>query len=519
MVRAASRRFSNRCARISLLGTCMLGLSAPAYAALQSEDTAADTGYSAAINTLRQQAEQGDAEAQYNLGQAYLIGRGVPKDQEMAESWLAKSARQGNSDAIESYGLILFRNDHQAEAMPYIEAAAARGQNKAQYILGIAHFNGDLARQDWVRAYAMMILAAEGGLPQAELNLGTMDRYIPIAERQEGLRLARKLEIEIKERNGESGENIVASAPREPGPPPVQTEAQADPVATSREDAPVMETQTEAIEPAETTIEVAQLPPSSAATDEIVGAAETEEDTGPSQDMELAGTAESETEAPDEAADPEETVAEETEIAEPILDDSANMSEEDQAPVEEDAPPAEDTDPPAAEADVMPDEETESPEPVSEDAEASTNEDNAVSETAETAAETEVPVVDETAAEEAIPEAAVPEETVIDEADEPVESSEFVQPIPADASDTGPEPAEGQTATWRVQLGAFRTQEKVEAVWEDLKSRHDILSDLQVFYEDAGEFKRLQAGPFANKSDAAKLCKALNGKACFVVEK
>ena len=41
----------------------------------------------AQINALRERAEQGDAEAQYDLGFIYVTGRGVPPDDAEAGRW------------------------------------------------------------------------------------------------------------------------------------------------------------------------------------------------------------------------------------------------------------------------------------------------------------------------------------------------------------------------------------------------------------------------------------------------
>lgn len=40
----------------------------------------AETGDAQALTTLRQEANQGDAKAQYTLGFMYQFGRGVPQD-------------------------------------------------------------------------------------------------------------------------------------------------------------------------------------------------------------------------------------------------------------------------------------------------------------------------------------------------------------------------------------------------------------------------------------------------------
>jgi len=40
--------------------------------------------------------------------------------------------------------LMLFQDGRREEALPYVQAASTRGDPRAQYLLGVAHFNGDL---------------------------------------------------------------------------------------------------------------------------------------------------------------------------------------------------------------------------------------------------------------------------------------------------------------------------------------------------------------------------------------
>ena len=53
----------------------------------------------ATLDTLRQKAEQGDADAQYNLGIMYIAGDGIKRDENEAKIWLEKSAAQGHVEA------------------------------------------------------------------------------------------------------------------------------------------------------------------------------------------------------------------------------------------------------------------------------------------------------------------------------------------------------------------------------------------------------------------------------------
>jgi len=48
---------------------------------------------------LEKKAEAGDPYAQFNLGNAYYKGNGVPQDYKEAVKWYTKSAEQGFADA------------------------------------------------------------------------------------------------------------------------------------------------------------------------------------------------------------------------------------------------------------------------------------------------------------------------------------------------------------------------------------------------------------------------------------
>lgn len=150
--------------------------------------------FDTAVKEWRQPAEQGDADALFNLGQAYRLGRGVPADTARARELYAEAAQKGHVKAADNYGLLLFQQGEQQEAMPLIEAAADRGDPRAQYVLGLAHFNADYAPKDWVRAYALLTLAQGAGLPQASGALQQMDEYVPITQRQKAQVIAREME-------------------------------------------------------------------------------------------------------------------------------------------------------------------------------------------------------------------------------------------------------------------------------------------------------------------------------------
>ena len=183
----------------SLLGMALILGSAPAAADVKAGVDAWGRGdYQTAISEWRGPADKGDADAQFNLGQAYKLGRGVPQDLVQAEKWYKQAADQGHLQASDNYGLVLFQSNRRTEALPYLQASAQRGEPRAQYVLGTGHFNGDFVEKDWIKAYALMTRASAQQLPQATTNLAQMDRFIPIEDRRRAIELAGQMEQDEK---------------------------------------------------------------------------------------------------------------------------------------------------------------------------------------------------------------------------------------------------------------------------------------------------------------------------------
>lgn len=205
--------------------------------------------YKGAVDRWRSPAMKGDADAQFNLGQAYKLGRGVAADLNQAELWYAKAAAQGHEQAEASYALALFANGKRDKAAPWLQRAASRGDPRAQYVLGTMYFNGDVVQKDWVRAYGLVTRASQSGLAEASSAVAQMDKYMTVQDRQAGLTLARKYEEE-------------ASRAPLPGaaPPPVETAGTPPPRTT-----PVHTPPRIGATPPPAPVKVAANPPASAA--------------------------------------------------------------------------------------------------------------------------------------------------------------------------------------------------------------------------------------------------------------
>ena len=175
-----------------------------------------------AVSIWRPLALAGDPDAQFNLGQAYKLGRGVPTDLTQAEDWYRRAAKQGHLQAEDNLGLVLFTANRREEAMPFILRSAARGEPRAQYVLGTAHFNGDLAARDWPRAYALTKRASDAGLGIASARLAQLDSLIPLEQRQAGLAMIPEME-KAEQRERLAAVNAAAPPPATPAPATVKT--------------------------------------------------------------------------------------------------------------------------------------------------------------------------------------------------------------------------------------------------------------------------------------------------------
>jgi len=113
----------------------------------------------------KEQAEKGDAKAQYRLAQMYASGNQVEKDNTEALKWYRKAAEQGFADAQAKLG-DLYRLGQSGVERHYIESAkwylkaAQKSHVGAQIELGEAYLAGQGVLKDVAEAYAWFNLAA-----------------------------------------------------------------------------------------------------------------------------------------------------------------------------------------------------------------------------------------------------------------------------------------------------------------------------------------------------------------------
>ena len=178
--------------------------------------------FATATKAWQIESAKGDADAMFNLGQAYKLGNGVTQDLAQAEALFGRAATQGHIQASDNYGLLLFQRGQRTQALPFLRAAADRGDARAQYLLGIGHFNGDIVNKDWVRAYALVSLAQQAGLAQAAPALAKMDEHVPMAQRQQAVELAAELRSQADATRARqlAAADLGATVPTGPAPIP-----------------------------------------------------------------------------------------------------------------------------------------------------------------------------------------------------------------------------------------------------------------------------------------------------------
>jgi TPR repeat protein len=153
----------------------------PAAAPAAQESVAAlgdaDPSLPENIKQIETQARGGLAEAQHDLAAIYTAGHGgVKQNYERAAFWFRKAADQGIANAAYNLGVLY----HQGlgvkadikQAIKWYETAAKIDHPEAQYNLGIAYIEGIGVSYDPARATRYFENAANAGVMEAAYNLG-----------------------------------------------------------------------------------------------------------------------------------------------------------------------------------------------------------------------------------------------------------------------------------------------------------------------------------------------------------
>jgi len=137
------------------------------------------------IPSLKALAEEGDAEAQFQLANNYYIGEGVEEDYAQSFKWASRSAAQDNPKAKYRLGSLYIqgrgvpKDENKAKAL-FKESKigllnlADRNDPQARAYLGVMYQRGVGVEKDEKEAVKWYRKAAEQNDAEAQYNLGVM---------------------------------------------------------------------------------------------------------------------------------------------------------------------------------------------------------------------------------------------------------------------------------------------------------------------------------------------------------
>ena len=132
--------------------------------------------FTTALRLWRPLANQGIAEAQFNIGNMYYDGDGVQMNLLEAADLYLLAATQGYAPAQHNLARMYERGEgvklSTADAIKLFRLAATQGYAEAQYALGFRYDRGQGVVQDYVEAAKWYRLAADSGHANAQLYLG-----------------------------------------------------------------------------------------------------------------------------------------------------------------------------------------------------------------------------------------------------------------------------------------------------------------------------------------------------------
>ncbi len=426
--------------------------------------------YAVAVAIWTPFATAGDADALFNLGQAYKLGRGVPVDAAQARDYYRRAATKGHLPAQANLGIALFQAGEKPEAIKWLKLAADRGEARAQYVLGIAAFNGDGIGRSGSLGYAYLLRAQASGLPQATTALSTIAPGLSPVDRS-------------------TGETIAASLAAGGGVPPglaLATASRLLPVTPpARTALPVV---TPPVPPATRPALAASLP-TPAATPSASTAPPTRTAAGPAS----SGA------HPASAA----TASLDKPVLLPVPKPSPAVPLHEPSPAQADLA-AQDAVRDAADRRVP----TVRPDPTPATSIATV----AVPASRPVAVASAAPIPRPAAAAVADPLAPRPRIAATDAPRETTKSAAPLKPFET-AVDLAPKKLDG----WRVQLGAFSSRKLADAAWADVKT---TAAPAKPVFATDGAVTKLQMGPFASRDAAKAACTKLTaaGRACFVTQ-
>jgi len=180
---------TRRLALLLLVAAIAYGDAMPAVAA------APDPAEAVVARKIRAKAKKGDADAQYEIGRRYALGKGVWHNYAEAAKWYRRAADQGHTEAQLSLGILYEEGTgvpvDLSKAAYWYRKAAEQGDMRAQMRAGYMYGTGRGVPVDHVQAYLWYSLAAKQGDTLAAENRKAAADRLTSADMARALALVR----------------------------------------------------------------------------------------------------------------------------------------------------------------------------------------------------------------------------------------------------------------------------------------------------------------------------------------
>ena len=172
-------------------------VSTPTFASYESALSAYNNGeYATAFREWRIMAIRGFKKPQYQLGEMYARGLGVPQNHVEAVRWYRHAALRGYPEAqvelARRYFLGLGVKQDFEEAAAWAKIAVKANHRDAMYLLGVLCLTGHGLEQDNALAYYWFGRAAEQGHNKAKETLSALTDRMPFGEVNRAKRMLSK---------------------------------------------------------------------------------------------------------------------------------------------------------------------------------------------------------------------------------------------------------------------------------------------------------------------------------------
>ena len=129
------------------------------------------------IKAYKRAAEDGDVEAQRDLGNIYYFGIGVDADLNEARKWLTKAAEKGDVKSQSLLASLYLREQNFNKGVEWMRKAAGNGDGISLFVLGRMYLTGTEVPQDYNEALKYLNKAADQEFYPALIKLSEMYSY------------------------------------------------------------------------------------------------------------------------------------------------------------------------------------------------------------------------------------------------------------------------------------------------------------------------------------------------------